>query len=72
MEVINLITQRLGDILDSFFGSDMDVMSKDAKNIFSNKEDRQKYIDAVEKLRTSGQKEETITLSTKEEVTLVA
>ena len=72
MEVINLITQRLVDILGSLFGSDMDVMSQDAKNIFANKEDRQKYIEAVEKLRSSDQKEETITLSNKETVTLVS
>ncbi|HEY4323115.1 MAG TPA: hypothetical protein VGN20_03995 [Mucilaginibacter sp.] len=72
MEVIRIISQRVGDILDYYFGSDMDVMSDDAKKIFSNKEDRQKYIDAVEELRKENKKEVEITLSNKETVTLIS
>lgn len=73
MEVIKIITQSLGYILTSYFGSDMDVMSDNAKKIFSNKEDRKKYIEAVEKLKnTPDLKEQTITLSNNETITLVS
>ncbi|MDB5009191.1 MAG: hypothetical protein JWP45_3584 [Mucilaginibacter sp.] len=73
MEVIKLISQTLGNILGSYFNSDMDVMSDEAKRIFSNKEDRQKYIAAVEKLKYSpDKKEETITLSNNETITLIS
>ena len=72
MEVIRIISQRLGDILGYYFGSDMDVMSEEAKKIFSNKEDREKYIKAVEELRNTKDKEVEIILSNKETVTLVS
>jgi len=73
MEVIKLISSTLGNILGSYFNSDMDVMSDEAKKIFSNKEDRQQYIDAVEELqRSPDKKEKTITLSNNEKITLVS
>lgn len=73
MEVIKLISATLGSILGSYFNSDMDVMSDEAKKIFSNKEDRQRYIDAVEELQKSpDKKEKTITLSNNEQITLVS
>jgi hypothetical protein len=72
MEVIKLVTRAMGNFLGSYFSSDMDVMSEEAKRIFSNEEDRRKYIDAVEKLKNSDSKEETIILSTNEKITLVS
>jgi len=72
MEVIRLISRAVGGILGIYFTSDMDVMSDEAKKIFSNDEDRKKYIDAVEKLKNPENKEEPITLSTGEKITLVS
>ena len=71
MGIIKLITQTMGNILGSYFISDMDVMSEDAKKIFANEEDRKKYIEAVERLKKNS-KEETITLSNHEKITLVS
>ncbi|MCR8559292.1 hypothetical protein KXD93_16665 [Mucilaginibacter sp. BJC16-A38] len=72
MEVIKLIGQALGNVLGSYFNSDMDVMSPEAKKIFSNEEDKKKYVEAVERLKYTRDKEETITLSTNEKITLVS
>ena len=73
-EVIKLIVRAVGGALSSYFSSDMDVMSDEAKAIFSNEEDRKKYIDAVDALRDpKGSKEPiTITLSNQEKITLVS
>ena len=72
-EVIKIITQSLGNVLSSYFGSDMDVMSDNAKRIFSNKDDREKYIKAVEEMKNdSNITEKTITLSNNEQITLVS
>ncbi|RFZ92617.1 hypothetical protein D0C36_14470 [Mucilaginibacter conchicola] len=68
MSIITLIRNVLG----SYFSSDMDVMSDEAKKIFSNPDDRKKYIEAVEKLKGTTSKEETIILSTQEKITLVS
>jgi len=72
MEVIKLISRSVGGILGIYFRSDMEVMSEEAKRIFSNEEDREKYIKAVEKLKNPDVKEEKITLSNNEEITLVS
>ena len=72
MEVIRLISRSVGGILGAYFKSDMDVMSDEAKKIFSNEEDRAKYIEAVEKLKNTQSKEEPITLSTGEKIILVS
>jgi len=72
MEVIKLISRSVGGILGIYFRSDMEVMSEEAKRIFSNEEDREKYIKAVEKLKNPDIKEEKITLSNNEEITLVS
>lgn len=71
-EVIKLITRAMGSVLGSYFGSDMDVMSEEAKQIFANEEDRKKYIDAVEKLKNTTERKETITLSNDRTITLVS
>jgi hypothetical protein len=72
MEVIKLISQLWVNVFNSFAGSNTDLMSSDAKRIFSNFDDRKKYIDAVEKLRQDPDKPQKIVLSNKEEITLVS
>ncbi|HTK20369.1 MAG TPA: hypothetical protein VL442_12665 [Mucilaginibacter sp.] len=71
-EIIKIITRAMGSFFVSYFDSDTDVMSDDAKKIFANEDDRKKYIEAVEKLKNSNTKEETIVLSNHEKVTLVS
>ncbi|HVW94454.1 MAG TPA: hypothetical protein VHA56_00630 [Mucilaginibacter sp.] len=71
-EVIKLITRAMGSVLGSYFNSDMDVMSDEAKRIFSNDEDRKKYIEAVERLKNTTNQQETITLSNEQTITLVS
>lgn len=65
------IHSALNSMLESYFSSDMDIMSTEAKEIFSNPEDKKKYLDAVQKLRETSH-EEKIILSNKEEITLVS
>ncbi|RYE18693.1 MAG: hypothetical protein EOP45_13750 [Sphingobacteriaceae bacterium] len=72
MEVLKQIITAIKSVLHSFFDSDMDVMTAEAKRIFSNQEDRVKYVDAVERLKLEPEKEITITLSTGEEITLIS
>ncbi len=73
MEVIKLMYRTLGNVLGYYFTSDMDVMSEDAKRVFSNEEDRKILMEALERLKNSNNvKEETITLSNDEKITLVA
>ncbi len=70
MEVIKQITNAVGNVIGSFFHSDLDVMSTEARKILSNPEDKEKYIQAIKTLQT--EKEATITLSNKETITLVS
>ncbi|TZF85992.1 hypothetical protein FW774_02720 (plasmid) [Pedobacter sp. BS3] len=72
MKVLKQIQQVVGDVIESYFYSDLDVMSSEAKRIFSNPEDKKKYIDAVEKLKNTRSKEETIILSNNRKITLVS
>lgn len=72
METVSLIMLAVGKILRSSFTSDMEVMSSEAKAIFSNEEDRLKYIDAVKLLNKNPEEKQTITLSNKETITLVS
>lgn len=72
METIKSVARSLEDIFRSYFSPNMDVMSDEAKKIFSNEDDKRKYIEAVEKLKNSKSKEETITLSTNETITLIS
>lgn len=65
------IQSAVKSVLDSYFSSDMDVMSSEAREIFSNPEDKEKYLEAIKKLRGASH-QETITLSNKEEITLVS
>ncbi len=52
------------NVVESYFSSDMQVMSSETKRIFSNPEDKKKYIDAIEKIQRGESKEESIELST--------
>jgi len=71
MTVIQQIKNAVGNVIETYFSSDLDVMSQEAKRILSNPEDKKKYMDAVEKLKNPEQKEVTITLSNHEEITLI-
>jgi len=71
MTVIQQIKNAVGNVIESYFSSDLDIMSHEAKRILSNPEDKKKYMDAVEKLKNSEEKEVTITLSNHEEITLI-
>jgi hypothetical protein len=51
MKTIKLITHSLENIFGSLFNSNMDVMTGEARKIFSNEEDKKKYVEAVEKLK---------------------
>lgn len=63
METIKSMANEMKEFLISFFGSDNDVMNRENDMIFSNDEDRNKYIDAVERLKNNEVKEVTIILS---------
>jgi lipase chaperone LimK len=67
-----LIFKAIRETLDSIFDSDMEVMSDEARTIFSNEADKKKYIDAVEKLKKNPDQPQKIILSTKEEITMVS
>ncbi|MDB5013758.1 MAG: hypothetical protein JWQ25_1960 [Daejeonella sp.] len=72
MDILKQITHAMGNVIGSFFASDMDVMSREARKILSNPEDREKYIKAVESLKESPNRTEKITLSNHETITLVS
>ncbi|HEY0054283.1 MAG TPA: hypothetical protein VGB63_02910 [Pedobacter sp.] len=72
MDVLKQITNALGGVLGSYFGSDMEVMSPEVIRIFSNEQDKRRYIDAVEKLQNTHNQKEIITLSNDETITLVS
>lgn len=55
-----------------YFVPNNDVMSDEAKKIFSNYEDRKKYIEAVEYLKKNPTETKEIELSTKEKLTLMS
>ena len=64
MNVILDIRNAVLEVITSFFRSDMDIVSPEAKEIMSNPADRKKYVDAVEKLKSGDQEKITIDLST--------
>jgi len=61
-------------VLETFFGSDTDVMSNRVKDIMANPEDRKSYLEALERLRKledeGKQGTETVKLSNDEELEL--
>ncbi|TVP42764.1 MAG: hypothetical protein EA341_19190 [Mongoliibacter sp.] len=69
MSVIKPILKEVVKVFHSYFVTTTDVMSPDVKEIMANPEDKKKYFDAIEKLK-SGEEEVKIKLSTKKEMTL--
>ncbi len=61
-----------GKLFKFYFVPNNDVMSDEAKKIFSNDADRKKYIDAVEYLKKNPTETKEIELSTKEKLTLMS
>jgi len=74
MSVIIELSRSFTNILDTFFGSDTDLMSKKVKQILANPEDKEKYLEALKELKELEKKGEqgtkTIVLSNKESLTL--
>lgn len=69
---IESTSKLLFKILKWLFNSDSEVMSDEVKEIISNPDDKAKYLEAIEELRTNGDKPEvTIELSNHESLTLV-
>ena len=74
MTIIKEITDSMRSVLDTFFGSDTDVMSDRVKEIMSNPNDRKNYLEALSKLKelekNGEQGKEKITLSNNQELEL--
>lgn len=74
MTIIKEITNSMRTVLDTFFGSDTDVMSDKVKEIMSNPSDRKNYLEALSRLkdleRDGKQGKEKITLSNNQELEL--
>ncbi len=74
MTIIKEITDSMKSVLDTFFGSDTDVMSDRVKEIMSNQNDRKNYLEALSKLKelekNGEQGKEKITLSNNQELEL--
>lgn len=51
MTIIKELSISMSNILETFFGSDTDVMSNRVKDIMANPEDKKTYLNALEKLR---------------------
>ena len=51
MAIFRELTISMRNVLETFFGSDTEVMSSRVKDIMANPEDKKKYLDALEKLR---------------------
>ena len=74
MTILKELTISMGNVLETFFGSDTDVMSNQVKDIMANPEDKKNYLEALGKLRDL-EKEgkhgtETVKLSNNEELEL--
>ena len=74
MSILEELNIAVHNVLDVFFASDTDVMSRKVKQIMANPEDREKYLKALQAIKELEEKGEqgkkTITLSTTEELTL--
>jgi len=51
MTILKELSISMSNVLETFFGSDTDVMSNQVKEIMANPEDRKSYLEALEKLR---------------------
>jgi len=75
MSILREINISIQNVLETFFGSDTEVMSNKVKDILAHPEDRKKYLEAIEQLKIKeGNGEvgatETIKLNNNEEITL--
>jgi len=74
MTIIKEITNSMKNVLDTFFGSDTDVMSDKVKEIMSNPSDKKNYLEALSRLkqleRDGKQGKEKIILSNNQELEL--
>lgn len=51
MTIIKELSISMRNVLETFFGSDTDVMSSRVKDIMANPEDKKNYLDALKRLR---------------------
>ncbi len=51
MSIIKELSISMKNLLETFFGSDTDVMSNRVKEIMANPDDKKNYLEALEKLR---------------------
>jgi len=74
MSILEELNIAVHNVLDVFFASDTDVMSRKVKQIMANPEDKEKYLNAlkaIKEMEEQGQRgAKTITLSTAEKLTL--
>lgn len=74
MSVLKELSWSFSSILNTFFGSDTDLMSQRVKDIMSNPSDKEKYFEALTKIKEYEKEGKpgsvTITLSDNEELTL--
>jgi len=74
MTILKELSISMKSVLETFFGSDTDVMSNRVKDIMANPEDRKSYLEALERLRKledeGKQGTETVKLSNDEELEL--
>lgn len=74
MTIFKELSLSIKNVLETFFGSDTDVMSNRVKDIMSNPDDKKSYLEALEKLRKfeeEGRQETVIvTLSNEEKLEL--
>ena len=51
MTILKELSINMKNVLETFFGSDTDVMSNRVREILANPEDRKNYLEALERLR---------------------
>ena len=74
MTIIKELSISMRNVLETFFGSDTDVMSNRVREIMANPEDRKNYLNALKRLReleeSGEQGTEKVKLSNNEELEL--
>lgn len=74
MTIIKELSLSMRNVLETFFGTDTDVMSNKVKDIMAHPGDKENYLEALKKIKKleeeGKQGTETITLSNNEELTL--
>ena len=69
--ILYQISDAIKNVIKTFFASDLEVMSDEVRQILSNREDAEKYKDAVKKIEEDKLPSITITLSDERELTLI-